>query len=265
MIFKERVIYMNKNIESYIDEYEVIQRQIDNYEKQINNLRTLLNQKVEVLEEQIAYFKRKFEREISPLNDKIDECQQELNKFSLNHKTKIRVGDIINEISCITGVDINDIEISGGRSYVSYPTLESIDKPWTKQHIFEYVATHTDPVNVFIHIDYKNQDIPFFYRLTFECNLSDKESNGKMLLEHKIKRRPMIIQRFEKNGKGEILGHTPMPLDDEGLEDIFCSFNLKQIIDFKNNYKNDILSRAVINCLNKQKTQEKGKRKNLHI
>lgn len=74
MIFKERVIYMDKNIESYIDEYEVIQRQIDNYEKQINNLRTLLNQKVEVLEEQIAYFKRKFEREISPLNDKIDEC-----------------------------------------------------------------------------------------------------------------------------------------------------------------------------------------------
>lgn len=63
---------MDKNIESYIDEYEVIQRQIDNYEKQINNLRTLLNQKVEVLEEQMAYFKRKFEREISPLNNKID-------------------------------------------------------------------------------------------------------------------------------------------------------------------------------------------------
>ena len=256
---------MDKNIESYIDEYEVIQRQIDNYEKQINNLRTLLNQKVEVLEEQIAYFKRKFEREISPLNDKIDECQQELNRFALNHKTKIRVGDIINEISSITGVDINDIKIYGGRSFVSYPSIEALERPLTRKDVLEYVATHTDPVNVYIHIYSKNQDIPFFHRLDFDCNLSDVDANGKMLLEHKSKKRPVIIRSFEKNGNGKILGNTPVLLDDEGLEDIFCSFNLKQIIDFKNNYENDILSKAVINCLNKQKVQEKSNQKHLHI
>ena len=256
---------MNQDIEGYINEYERIQHQIDTYEEQISDLRILLDQRIEILEEQIEYFKRKFERKIEPINDQIDECQQELNKFSLNHKTKIRVGDIINEISCITGVDINDIEISGGRSYVSYPTLESIDKPWTKQHIFEYVATHTDPVNVFISIYSKNRDIPFHACLDFECNLSDKEANGKMLLKHKIKRHPIRMKTFEKNGNGKFLGYSSIILEDEGLEDIFCTFNLKQIIDFKNNYENDILSKAIINCLNKQKEQEKGKQKNLHI
>lgn len=255
-------LYMNKDIESYIDEYEIIQRQIDNYENQINNLRTLLNQKVEILEEQIAYFKRKFEREISPINDKINECQQELNRLALNHKTKIRVGDIINEISNITEIDINDIEIHGSRSYVPYPTLDEFDSSWTIKDILEYVATHTKPVNISISIYFQNPNIQS-HSLTLECNLSDVDANGKMLLEHKIKMRPMIIQRFEKSGNGEILGHTPVLLDDEGIEDIICSFDLKQIINFKNNYKNDILSRAVINCLNKQKTQDKEK--NLHI
>lgn len=256
---------MNKDIEGYINEYERIQRQIYTYEKQINDLRILLDQRVEVLEEQIAYFKRKFEREIEPINDKIDERQQELNRIALNHKIKIRVGDIINEISNITGIDINDIEISGGRSFVKYPSIESLDGPLTKKDILEYVATHTDPVNVYIHIYSKNQDIPFFHRLDFDCNLSDVDANGKMLLEHKIKRHPIRMKTFEKHGNGKFLGYSSIILEDEGLEDIFCSFNLKQIIDFKNNYENDILSKAVINCLNKQKTQEKGKQKNLHI
>ena len=256
---------MNKDIEGYINEYERIQRQIGTYEEQINDLRILLDQRVEVLEEQIEYFKRKFEREIEPINDKIDERQQELNRLALNHKIKIRVGDIINEISNITGIDINDIEISGGRSFVKYPSIESLDGPLTRKDILEYVATHTDPVNVYIHIYSKNQDIPFFHRLDFDCNLSDVDANGKMLLEHKIKKHPIRMKTFEKNGNGKILGHTPVLLEGEGLEDIFCSFNLKQIIDFKNNYENDILSQAIINCLNKQKTQEKGKQKNLHI
>ena len=256
---------MNQDIEGYINEYERIQHQIDTYEEQISDLRILLDQRIEILEEQIEYFKRKFERKIEPINDQIDDCRQELNKFSLNHKTIIRVGDIINEILRITEIDINDIEVYGGRSYVSYPLIESFDDSWMEKDYLEYVATHTDPVNVFISIYSKNRDIPFHACLDFECNLSDKEANGKMLLKHKIKRHPIRMKTFEKNGNGKFLGYSSIILEDEGLEDIFCTFNLKQIIDFKNNYGNDILSKAIINCLNKQKEQEKGKQKNLHI
>ena len=43
---------MNKDIESYMNEYEKIQHQINSYERQINYLRMLLDQKNEALEEQ---------------------------------------------------------------------------------------------------------------------------------------------------------------------------------------------------------------------
>ena len=35
-----------------------------------------------------------------------------------------------------------------------------------------------------------------------------------------------------------------------------CSFNLKQIMDFTHNYDDDLLSKSVINCLNKQQDYE---------
>ena len=58
---------MNKDIESYIDEYEIIQRPMKiNYENQINNLRTLLNQKVaDIRRANCVLLIRQFEREIS--------------------------------------------------------------------------------------------------------------------------------------------------------------------------------------------------------
>ena len=252
---------MNKDIESYMNEYEKIQHQINSYESQINYLRMLLDQKNEALEEQIVYFKRKIDSQISLINDKIDANQQELNKLSLNHKTKIRLGDIIDEILSITEIDINDIEVFGNRSFVYYPSIESFNAPLTRNAFLEYVATHTPPVKIHIYIFSKNSHVSFSSSLIFEGNLSDRESNGKMLLEHKTKKMPVRIHNFEENGNGKILGNTPILLDGEGLEDIFCSFNLKQIIDFKDNYENDILSKAVINCLDKQKVQENSKQK----
>lgn len=256
---------MNKDIKSYIDEYEKIHCQIDAYEKQINDLRIILDEKLKVLEEQMVYFKRKFEREISPINDKIDKCHQELNRFSLNHKIRIRLGDIINEILSITEIDQNDIEVWGTHSFVSYPPLSPFEgTTLTRKSILEYVATHTGPVNLYIYIDFKNQDALPSIHFDFESTLSDIDFNGKMLIEHS-KINPTQLWTFEKNGKSKLLDHATVQLYDEGLEDIFCSFNLKQIIDFKNNYENDILSKAVINCLNKQKVQEKSNQKHLHI
>lgn len=246
-ILKGSVIYMDKDIKNYIEEYEIIRYQIDAYEKQINDLKIDLDKKIEMLEEQIAYFKRKFEREIEPINDKINECQKQKNKLALNHKIKIRLGDIINEISSIIKINPDDIEVFGCHSKVSYPPFDT----WPEKDALKYAITHTDKVNVYIDMHSKNKDIPFFAHFDFESSLSDVDAKGKKLFEHSKKN----TKKFEINGKLSYL----VPLNTENIEDIFCSFNLKQIIDFKDNYENDILSKAVINFLNRQKVKEKQK------
>lgn len=245
---------MNKDIKNYIEEYEMICYQIDAYEKQINDLRIILDKKIEMLEEQIAYFKAKFEREIEPINDKINECQKQKNRLALNHKIKVRLGDIINEISSILKITPDDIKVFGCHSKVSYPPFYTLPE----KDALKYAITHTDPLNVYINMHTKNKDIPFFAHFDFENSLSDVDAKGKMLVEHSKKR---STKKIEENGKLSYL----VLLNAEELEDIFCSFNLKQIIDFKGDYENDVLSKAVINFLNRQKIEEKEKQKTLHI
>lgn len=251
-----------KEIEDYISEYERIKHRIDAYEGQINDLRIILDKKVEALEEQIAYFKRKFEREISPINDEIDEARQHLNKYTLNHQFVIKLGDIINEMSDITGIDTNDIEISGHRSYVHYQTLESYKGLPNKKEILKFIAENTkDPVTVNLSI-YVKGHLPI--HITFDGYLSDLEADGKTLLEHSKKRAVTVSSfvRTEDHKESEILGNFVM-IDKTSTKNIMCSFNLKQIVDFKDNYDNDLLSKAVINYLNKQKDYEAGTQKTL--
>lgn len=246
---------MHKKIEEYINQYEQLRHQIAVREHKINELSIALNEKVTVLEEQIAYFKREFEREIGPINEKIDDYQQTLNKFVLTHQVTIKLGDIINELAGITGTDVNDIEISGHRSHVHYPVLESYKGFSNKDEILKYIAENIDvPVNVNISIYVKGHS-PI--NITFDGYLSDIEADGKTLLEHS-KKRPVKVSSFvrpEEHKESEILGNHII-IDKASIKNIMCSFNLKQIVDFTHNYDNDLLSKAVINCLNKQKDYE---------
>lgn len=243
---------MYKNIEEYISEYEIIKHQIDDYEQKINGLRITLDEKVKALEEQITFFNKIFEQETSPINDKLDEARQNLNKCILTYKTHIKLKDIINEISNITKINIKDIEISGHRSYVNYQPIESYKELSNKDEFIKYIAKNTkETVNVNINIYAKGQP-PL--NITFDGHLSDIQADGKTLLEHS-KKRPVKVSSFirpEDHKKIEILGLFCI-IDKTSIENIICSFNLKQIVNFKNNCDNDLLSKAVIDCLHKHK------------
>lgn len=52
-------------------------------------------------------------------------------------------------------------------------------------------------------------------------------------------------------------------LKDEGIENLICPLNIEQIANFKNEYNTNLLARAIINCLNKNKNYENPKQKKL--
>ena len=239
-------IYM-KSIEEDITQYENMKQQIDLYEQQIKSLYF-------ELENRIEYYNSKFERDIKPINSQIDILQQDLNNFILNNKVMIKLDDIIDEIIFITKEKYEDICISGYHApFIYYPT--SICSK--KEYIKFIIDNNPDPVMVNISIEGCYDSKPYNLNISFEQKLDDIWADGKTLIEHS----QLKVTSMKGNSKEIIC--SIVTLKDEGIENIFCSFNLKQIVDFKNECTDNLLAQAIINCLNNLKYSKKEKQKRL--
>ena len=246
---------MNKDIENYIAEYESRKRQIVAREQQINNLKLELEKQIKNLEQQIAYFNRKFEREIEPINNQIDYFQQDLNKFALSHKVLVKLGDIIDEIAAITKDKPENICASGYHTPIHYPKIKSFT---TKKELIKFVAENTKPVILHISIEGKYKLKPYNLNLSFEYDLTNMWADGKTLIEHS-ELKTHTLTAFNSNH----IINSVVFLKDEGIENLICPLNIKQIVDFKNEYNTNLLATATINCLSKNKTCENPKQKKL--
>ena len=236
-----------KSIEEDITQYENMKQQIDLYEQQIKSLYF-------ELENTIEYYNSKFERDIKPINSQIDILQQDLNSFILNNKVMIKLDDIIDEIIFITKEKYEDICISGYHApFIYYPTLLCSKKEYIKF----IIDNNPDPIMVSISIEGCYDSKPYNLNISFEQKLDDIWADGKTLIEHS-----QLKVTSMKGNSNEIICSI-VPLKDEGIENIFCSFNLKQIVDFKNECTDNLLAQAIINCLNNLKYSKKEKQKRL--
>ena len=236
-----------KSIEEDITQYENMKQQIDLYEQQIKSLYF-------ELENTIEYYNSKFERDIKPINSQIDILQQDLNSFILNNKVMIKLDDIIDEIIFITKEKYEDICISGCHApFIYYPTSLCSKKEYIKF----IIDNNPDPVMVNISIEGCYDSKPYNLNISFEQKLDDIWADGKTLIEHS-----QLKVTSMKGNSNEII-YSIVPLKDEGIENIFCTFNLKQIVDFKNECTDNLLAQAIINCLNNLKYSKKEKQKRL--
>lgn len=246
---------MNKDIENYIAEYESKKRQIAAREQQINNLKLETEKQIQSLEDQIAYFNRKFEREIEPINNQIDYFQQDLNKFALSHKVLVKLGDIIDEIANITKENKENIHTEGYHTPIHYPPVKAFT---TKKELIKFVTENADPITLHVSIKGKHNLKPYNLNLYFEYDLTNMWADGKTLIEHS-ELKAHTLTAFNSNH----IINSVVFLKDEGLENLICPLNIKQIANFKNEYNTDLLATAIINCLSKNKTYENPKQKKL--
>ena len=243
---------MDKEIENYIELYERKQRKIANYERQVDSIKAEIDGEIESLENQIAYLKRKYEKLSRPINDKIDEEMQELDKLLLTNVVSIKLEDILNELSQLTNENVQDIHVSGYHTTpIIYPNVNLSDIK-NKQQLIEKItnmANYSIPIFVYIEGIYKTK--PYCLTFTYLAYLSDIWTDGKTLLEHCNS--PKKVTSFNKNSYTPHILSMHYKLDE--IKEAICSFNLKQIIDFKTN--NDLLSKAVTRYLDKQKCNDK--------
>lgn len=239
---------MNEEIENNICEYERKKRQIAVYEKQINDLKLKLERQIQVLEDQTI-------REIEPINNQIDVFKQDLNEFVLDHKVLIKLGDIIDEIANITKDKPENICVSGYHTPICYPLPVHYN---TIEELIKFITENADPVTLCISIEGKYNSNSYNLQLSFEYDLTNIWADGQTLIKHS-KIRAHHIKEFNSN---RILTSIVL-LKDEGIENLICPLNIEQIANFKNEYNTNLLARAIINCLNKNKNYENPKQKKL--
>lgn len=249
---------MEKDITSQIEEYENRKEQIDAQREDIAAIKAEYQKQITHLEDQIANLRRALEKELEPIKRNIQNQEDELEDYAQNIQVSIKFGDIVQEISDITGTPVQDINVYGNYSY-SFSPLDIYNKDEvTKEDFLKF--DNDDPLHpIYLHLsavgktgEHSNCS-SFEFTHTFRCHLLDIQSDGKTLLEHSnIK--PKIIE-----SNGSYYEYTSLVLNENHIKDILCPFTLKQVIAFKNN----LLGQATINCLDRQTT--KGKQKKLTI
>lgn len=242
---------MNKDIENYISEYESQKEKIATYEYQVQAINQEKEQKIEALEKQINDLNREYEKIMQPINDKIDSEKQILNEMLLNNVVQINLTDIISALASITKENTQDIKISGFHTAFSYPTLDGVT---SKQELInKIIQTVKNNINISLNIHGIYNSKPYYINISYETNLSDLWADEKTLIEHS----QIIAKKIINYSNGQKRISYTVPLLENGIEYAICSFNLKQIIDF--NKKNDLLSKAVMKCLNMSNVKVKQK------
>lgn len=244
---------MDKNLEDNIKTYQMKKQEMDNNKQRSEALK-------KQLEQIIADLTKRLEEVNLSVDEKINASSQELQDFSDSHRVKIRLEDILNEILEITGIDYEDIKISGyhtNNQETPYSTLKLTNYDEYIRLVAEYTP---NPVEVKIIIKSTNDSIPFDMTISFKSCMSDIQSDGKMLIDHSHSLGKTIRMGLwnHQEHKTDVFYTRTMYYfyDNENnkIEDILCSFSLKQIINFQND--NNLLSQAILNCLNNPKKEK---------
>ena len=126
------------------------------------------------------------------------------------------------------------------------------------EELIKFITENADPVTLCISIEGKYNSNSYNLQLSFEYDLTNIWADGQTLIKHS-EIRAHHMKEFNSN---RILTSIVL-LKDEGIENLICPLNIEQIANFKNEYNTNLLARAIINCLNKNKNYENPKQKKL--
>lgn len=214
---------MDEEFKGYIETYEGLQEKI--MEK----------------EEALILLKKK----VKSLRGEIEEDVNNLYLYGKDKIVNVKLGDILEEVSSIQGISLDDLNVSG-----NFSTRKGYCTRFNYNYgIDDFYKIDDGLLNIYITDKFDKFDA----RISFKCLLSDIQNDKRTLLEH------CIIKYYKPKNDYDYYTrdkqYSTLLLDRKNAEYVNCHFNLNQIM--KNKASEDVLSKAIINVVNRQKVKQK--------
>ena len=247
-----------ENIKENIKYLQAKKEELENLKKKIADKRTDFEKNIE--EE-----KKKFEESLEPLKENANIASQEFNLLA-SDKVCISLEDLITELSSLTGISILDMGIKINTN-VGYWGKNNIRKMLelmnsSDQHLSctgNYNKNNFWEITLFADKDKhpRKDKQAFCYEMSFKLNLEELQSDGKSLLEHCTTK----VSYDDMQG----LHYTRLVID-KNIGSLNCNLSLNNIVQdeitegyFKRWYPTDLLTQAIINCVERQNEQKRPK------
>ena len=253
------------------DEIEIL---IDKEDAERDSFREKTKLERKEFEEKIAIERKEFEKKISDDEKKFEKAMHTLRKklehllseFHLlyNDSVSVRFGDLINELSRLTGIKVSNIEVNtyynvvfnGG--YTRHTINELLD---SANISIRYGGDESRPnFDVVLKDSTFGSDADrcaFLYFIRSNVKLDEVQADGKMFLEHCTATKSVDYINFERQE------YTTLNVK-KNIPDLILKISLKDLVrgsDTKCWYPADIMKQAVINCVARSKEREASKKR----
>ena len=247
-----------ENIKENIKYLQAKKEELENLKKKIADKRTDFEKSIE--EE-----RKKFEESLEPLKESSNRASEEFNLLASN-KVCISLEDLITELSSLTGISILDMGIKI-ETNVGYWGKNNIRKMLELMNLSDQHLSCTGNYNknnfweITLFADKgthpRKDKQAFCYEMSFKLNLEELQSDGKSLLEH----------CSTKVGYDDMQGlHYTRLVIDKNIGSLNCNLSLNNIVQdeitegyFRRWYPTDLLTQAIINCVERQNEQKHQK------
>ena len=253
-----------------------IEEFIDKEDEERDSFREKTKLERKEFEEKIAIERKEFEKKISDDEKEFEKAMHTLRKklkcllseFHLlyNDSVSVRFGDLINELSRLTGIKVSNIEVNtyynvvfnGG--YTRHTINELLDSANISirhggdesRPNFEVVLKDST-----FGSDADTDRCAFLYFIRSNVKLDEVQADGKMFLEHCTATKSVDYINFERQE------YTTLNVK-KNIPDLILKISLKDLVrssDTKCWYPADIMTQAVINCVERSKEKEVSKKR----
>lgn len=210
-------------------------------EKIINNYKTQESE-INQLKDTIKQIERE---QIQPLEFAIEDKRKQLNTIGEDTIIDIRFGDLVEEISELTGVSINDM--------VADINFYGTSDCWTLANWDKEDFVRANPIQQFTVIlssetDRNNcQGMDFNYHLNFLSDLNELQADGRKLIEY------CYVRRFYDDLRCRKI--NDLCTNPKDIMNIVCHLKLRDLArsyEWNDYYPKDLLGQAIVNHQNKQ-------------
>ncbi|MGN1379731.1 MAG: hypothetical protein ACI4XR_05025, partial [Bacilli bacterium] len=236
-------------------EYKHIEETLVNLQakkEELENIKNNINVKKNVFEQMIDEQRKKFEESLEPLKLSLNNTAEEFNLLS-KEKISISLGDLINELSNLTGINDSNFGIKlktdvihwGKYNITKLLNIMNNGNDDQKKYYY-YLTLYADKS---IH-PYKKENQLFCYEMIFALNFEEIQADGKKLLDH------CSVERKFDDIQG--LYYTELVID-KNISELNLNISLDNLIKddlkepFNRYYPTNLLMQAVINCIENKK------------
>lgn len=173
---------------------------------------------------------KRLEKELSPQKQKHQEIVNEINDLG-NNNVLVRLGDLVAELSKLTGIDILNMDISAN-------IYESVSRTASSDMVEIIVSLYSS----LIEDESKHQ---FIYEIRYQTREEEKQADGKLLSDH-------CSLGYSYTTRS---GYSMVRILNRNIGELLCKIKIKNLIgkDHDKWYPVSLISKAILNCIEQEK------------